>query len=303
MKKILFTGGSGLLAINWAVAIRDQYDVCLGLHQRRISLTGVNERYISLESVDEVRCLLDDVQPDLVIHTVGLTSVEQCEKKPELARHVNVDLSECVAKACALTGVIMVHVSTDHLFSGQKPLCSECDFVEPQNEYGRTKAEAEERVLAVCPDALIIRTNFYGWGTTYRQSFSDNIIASLREGRPVRLFADVFYTPIVIESLVHAVHDLIALKESGILHVVGDERLSKYQFGVKIADQFQFDRELVHSCCLAERPGLVRRPLDMSLSNDKVCEALGYGLGRVDQQLKKLFEQESIMATKEVMRL
>lgn len=292
-----------MLALNWAATIRDKYDVCLGMHKRLVSLDGVEALSVSLESVDEVRHTLDLIQPEIVIHTVGLTNVEQCEANPSLAYHVNVDLTEHVAKACALAEVTLVYVSTDHLFSGKVSFSEEDHRVEPQNEYGRTKAEAEKRVLAVCSDALIIRTNFFGWGPSYRQSFSDKIITSLRGGKSLRLFTDVYYTPIVIESLVHAVHELLALRKSGDFHVVGDERLSKYQFGLKISKQFQLDENLLHPCHLAECQGLVQRPLDMSLSNKKVCAALGHKFGSVDEQIHRLFLQESLAVAKEVRRL
>ena len=186
---ILITGGSGLLAVNWAVAIRDRWSVSLGVHQRNVVLECVESQHISLETVDDVQRTIGQVRPSVVIHTAGLTNVEQCESNPSLARHVNVDLAGNVAEACALAGVAMVHVSTDHLFSGQVPLVEENHAVEPQNMYGRTKAEAEDRVLSIYPDALVVRTNFFGWGTGYRQSFSDWVIHNLSRGKPVRLFA------------------------------------------------------------------------------------------------------------------
>ena len=57
-------------------------------------------------------------------------------------------------------------------------------------------------VSKILNNALIIRTNFFGWGTSYRQSFSDFVIDNLRKGNNITLFNDVFYTPILIETLV-----------------------------------------------------------------------------------------------------
>ncbi|MDX8409988.1 MAG: NAD(P)-dependent oxidoreductase [Mariprofundales bacterium] len=300
---ILITGGSGLLAVNWAIAIRDRWTVFLGTHQREITLKGVESQHVSLETVDSVQQTIDQCRPSVVIHTAGLTNVERCESDPSLARHVNVDLAENVANACALAGVTMVHISTDHLFSGQLPLVEENHAVEPQNMYGRTKAEAEDKVLSIYPDALVVRTNFFGWGASYRQSFSDWIIHNLSGGKPVRLFTDVFYTPILIESLVQAVHGLLMMKESGVFHVTGDERLSKYQFGVHVADEFGFDRELLVADQVVNRPGLVHRPLDMSLSNKKACNVLGRSLGGVAEQVRNLYQQKETTIVEELRKL
>lgn len=65
---ILITGGSGLLALNWALATRDRYAVTLGLHVRKVSLPGVETRRFSLDSVDAILGTLEVIQPHLVIH-------------------------------------------------------------------------------------------------------------------------------------------------------------------------------------------------------------------------------------------
>ena len=80
----------------------------------------------------------------------------------------------------------------------------------------KTKAESEITVLENHKEALIIRTNFYGWGLSYRKSFSDMIIGELRKGKRIKLFEDVFYTPILIDTLVKIVHSMINLREYGI---------------------------------------------------------------------------------------
>lgn len=291
-RTVLITGGSGLLAINWAVAIRDRYSVTLGLHNRSISLAGIDARQINLESVDHLVRAFETAQPQVVIHAAGCTNVEECEAKPSLARHVNVDLATNVAKACAKLEVPLVHISTDHLFSGDISLVDEMHQTAPRNIYGRTKADAELRVLDVHTQSLIIRTNFYGWGPSYRSSFSDVVIEALRSGKEITLFKDVFYTPILIEVAVQAVHDLINLKASGIFHVAGAERVSKYEFGLKIAKGFNLASERILPGFLADRPQLVRRPYDMSLSTEKVFRVLGRGLGGVDEHISRLYQQE-----------
>lgn len=301
--RILITGGSGLLALNWAVALRDHYSVTLGLHEREITLAGVQTRRIDLESVDHLVWALETMQCQIVIHTAGLTSVEKCEAAPIQAKHINVDLAANIAQACAKLGLPLVHISTDHLFAGGDRLVDESCSVEPVNEYGRTKAEAETRVLEVYPLALVIRTNFYGWGTSYRHSFSDIIIESLRQGKELTLFQDVFYTPILMETAVLAVHDLIDLNVNGIFHVVGDERVSKYEFGLKLAQEFDLDDALIKSGYITDQASLVQRPQDMSLSNQKINKLLGRKLGGVSEHLSRLKQQEQNGLAQELKKL
>ena len=302
-RTILITGGSGLLALNWALAIRDRYSVTLGLHERDISLAGIETRRIDLESVDHLVRAFETVQPQIVIHTAGLANVEACEAKPDLAQHINVDLAANVAQACAKLGLSLVYISTDHLFSGEASLVDETYPTAPKNVYGQTKAEAEFRVLEAHAQALVIRTNFYGWGTSYRRSFSDVVIGALRSGNELTLFKDVIYTPNLIETVAHAVHDLVNLKAKGIFHVVGDDRISKYEFGLKIAEEFNLDPSLIKPGFLADQVSLVQRPHEMSLSNQKTCNLLGRKLGGVAEHIARLHRQEQNGLAQELQNL
>jgi len=290
--KILITGGSGLLAVNWALAVRDQYSVVLGLHHRAVSLENVESRLIDIESQDSLTAQLEDVKPRVVIHTAGMTNVEECEAEPGLARHVNVVLAENVARVCDRLGVSLVHISTDHLFDGDLEMVDENHPVKPLNIYGKTKAEAELRVLDACSRALVVRTNFFGWGTSYRRSFSDVIVDSLRAGREVSLFEDVYYTPIIIANLVSVVHELVERGVGGVFHVTGDERISKYHFGLKVAEILVLNGNIINATKLKDRKDLVRRPLDMSLSNRKAAGLLERNLGGMNECIEGLRRQE-----------
>lgn len=281
-----------MLALNWAQAMRSRCAISLGLHNRDIALTGTQSKRIDLDSVDQLVRAFEELDCQVVVHTAGLASVERCEAEPTMAQHINVTLAANVAKASARLGIQLVHISTDHLFSGQEPLVTEDHPVAPVNIYGKTKAEAELRVLENNSDALVIRTNFYGWGASYRHSFSDIIIEALRSGKGITLFQDVFYTPIVVETAAKAVHDLIDLKVSGIFNIVGDDRISKYSFGIAVADEFNLDPSGITPGLFANQPALTKRPFDMSLSNNKIRKLLGRPLGGIQEQMAVLHQQE-----------
>jgi len=290
--RILLTGGSGLLALNWALAVRDFSYVTLGIHQRNVVVRGVNTQKIDLESVENFASSLEKIAPDVVIHTAGLTSVERCESDPKLAHHINVTLTENVAKVCSTAGVQLVYISTDHLFLGTDKMVDEEHPTSPINVYGKTKAVAEALVLAINPHSLVIRTNFYGWGPSYRKSFSDIIVDSLKSGSELRLFQDVYFSPLLAESVAMLVHKLLTFKERGIYNVVGDESISKYNFGLAIAKEFNFEPTLLIPCKLANQTLLTQRPRDMSLSNNKIKTLLGHPIGNIQEQIIRLHQQE-----------
>jgi dTDP-4-dehydrorhamnose reductase len=293
-KRILITGGSGLLGVNWAVTAREEFDVWLGLHQRNVKIRGVKTCFLDMSSPSSTQRCIQMLAPEVVVHAAGLTSVELCEKSSEDAKRMNVDLAVNIATACARSNIALAHISTDHLFSGVASMQSENDQIYPQNNYATTKASAEQLVSIAWPKALIVRTNFYGWGPDYRRSFSDYIFDTLRAQQEVKLFQDVHYTPILAEKLVIAVHELLRIGACGIFHVVGDERVSKYEFGLRIAAQFKLNNKLIVPVSIRERKDLVPRPLDMSLSNAKTCQTLGRKLGGLSDHLVRLAQQEKL---------
>jgi dTDP-4-dehydrorhamnose reductase len=290
--KTLITGGSGLLALNWACALKDRQHIILGLHNRQVSLDGTSAVHINLHSLDDLIKQIEVIQPQSVIHAAGLTSIENCESNPILARELNIILAINMAKVCAMYKIPFVHISTDHLFSGIDALADEDFPISPVNIYGRTKAEAELRVLEENSDALVIRTNFYGWGTSYRQSLSDFIIRELRAEKQLELFDDVFYTPILAESLAQATNDLMSLSAKGVFNIVSSERLSKFDFGLRLAKEFGLDEGLIKATQISKLQSLVKRPLDMSLSNKKAVSFLGRDFGAINDHLARLRQQE-----------
>jgi dTDP-4-dehydrorhamnose reductase len=303
LSRVLITGGSGLLGLNWAASTRSQSEVYLGIHSRDVSLRGTIASPIDIDSFDSTLRSFDSLQLDLVIHTAGLTSVEQCEANPSKARYQNVTLARNVAKACEKQGIKLVHISTDHLFDGAYSLADERALLCPRNIYGKTKAEGELCVLDANPNSLVIRTNFFGWGTSYRSSLSDYIIQSLRAGKPIKLFEDVFYTPILAESLAYTAAQLVKINHSGVVNLVGDTRISKFDFGVRLAEDFRLDKSLIRPVKLASRPDLVRRPLDMSLSNKCATSLLSRPPSFLESDIKRLRKQEEQGLAKELLAL
>lgn len=283
--RVLITGGSGLLGLNWAASIKNTHNVTLGVHHRAVQLPGVATQPLSLESVDSFLENLDFIQPDYVIHAAGLASVELCEEKPDLAYYVNTELAGNVAQACALRGVQLAHISTDHLFRGDRPLLDEGMPIDPINTYGKTKSEAEVRVQDAYPEALVIRTNFYGQGPSYRQSFSDWVFSNLKMNHPITLFNDIFYTPIYTGRLVQIVHQLFERFATGTFHVVGDERVSKYDFALQLASTFSLDKKFISVGSVDSQHHRVVRPKDMSLSNKKVSKELNINVGGIKEHL------------------
>jgi len=299
----LITGGTGLLGLHWAVGCRADHPVSITVHSRTACPFGVQAIEADLADPRSLDVAIVRSGAKVVVHAAGLTSVERCEADPDAAHHHNTVLAERVAQAAARHGLHLIHVSTDHLFDGREELYDEDSPVRPLNVYGRSKAEAEEAVLKACPSALVLRTNFFGWGPSYRPSFSDWIVGGLREGRSLPLFTDVRYTPTLIAPLIEAALALIERGASGIFHAVGDEALSKHAFGLSVARVFGLDPAPIQAVQLADKRGLVQRPASMALSSAKLQRYLGHGLGAVEEHLVRLRAEEDAPEIKEIRAL
>jgi len=292
MRRILFTGGSGLLAVNWILKIRYYFDVYVVLHERVIIIKGTKNLFVELTNKTKIKNIFNDIQPDLVINTIALTNVDYCDQNPKLAEKINKQIPINIAEICSLFSIKLVHISTDHLFNGEKSMVNEESYYNPVNVYGKTKAEAEVGIQKHCPDSLIIRTNFFGWGLPYRQSFSDYIISSLRNGTRIEMFDDVFFTPILIDDLVSITHQLLDLNQAGIFNTVCSDRISKYDFSKVLCDYFDLDQRLINKSFAEKNNISVKRPLDLSLSNKKLCNTLGINNFSLNDCIHKMLEQE-----------
>jgi dTDP-4-dehydrorhamnose reductase len=292
MENIILTGGSSLLALNWAFFKRNDVQITLLLHHRNISMEGVNSVFLDLESYDKIYEFLSSMSQCTVIHCAAITSIDDCEKNPHYAYKINVSISENLAHICYELGFKFVHISTDHLFSGLYPFSTESSKISPLNVYANTKAIAEGKVLNKNPEALVVRTNFYGWGASYRNSFSDFLINAIREKKGVYLFTDIFYTPIYTRSLIECVHILLTTNFKGVFNIVGNERVSKYQFGKEIFKTFSGNMDLITKVQYKKQTNLVSKPLEMSLSNNKLLDSLGIDMKNLEDQIEQLKSDE-----------
>ena len=239
-----------------------------------VDIPGVTVFANDLSSYNESRDILNPICPDVIINAAALTDVDKCETDPDLAYTLNVEIPRNLASVATELNCRFVHISSDQLFDGSKAWFSEEDSPCPVNQYGYTKAKGEEEVLKFCIDALIIRTNFFGWGTEVRKSFSDWILNSLQKESELRLFSDVYFNPILINQLIDICLELLVTHQKGIFHVVGRERISKYEFGMRQAKEFRYHTTNIVESSIDEFSFTAVRPKEMTLNYRKIEDTL-----------------------------
>lgn len=286
--KIFITGISGLLGLNWALELSAKHEVYGCWRTHPVKIPGVETAGVDLTDFRAARETVEAVGPEVIVHTAALADVDACEESPLRAQAGNVRASENVARVAAACKARLVHISTDQLFDGTAPMRTETDPVTPANEYARTKRAAEVAVAARCPRALIVRTNFFGWGTPLRPSFSDWILRGLRQGKELTMFFDSYFTPLLANDLILLVHGLLECGAEGVYHVVGRDRLTKYAFALLLAEAFGYDAGLIRAIPTATKGLRAPRPRDLSLSCGKTAARLDCALPGVREGLERL---------------
>lgn len=272
--KLFITGISGLLGLNLALQTKDSFTVSGVFHSQPVSVPGCTTASLDVTSFKEVDDALGSLRPDLIIHTVALTDVDHCESNPALAKRLNQVAAQNVARGAAATGARLVHISTDHLFDGTKPWATESEPPSPVNTYARTKYEGEICVREACPDALIIRTNFFGWGTSIRASFSDWILGRLENSQELNMFTDAYFTPVLINDLTGMIIRLVESGATGIINIGGADRISKYEFALELAREFDCSTEQIIPVSMDSMDFQAARPKDMSIDSHKIQSLL-----------------------------
>ncbi|HMQ33253.1 MAG TPA: sugar nucleotide-binding protein [Chloroflexaceae bacterium] len=221
--------------------------------------------------------LVEQLRPDVVIHTAFVQS------GPALMA-VTAEGAGHVARAAALAGARLIHISSDVIFDGEREgAYTEADPPAPISDYGRAKARAEALVAQAHPGAAIARTSLiYGFNPIDRIS---RFALDVAEGRSeARLFSDEYRCPIYVEDLAAALLELAGLSYSGVLNVAGAERVSRYELGGLIARAWGVDPAGLVPALSAESP--VRRPRNCTLATDRARALLRAPMRGVRQVLR-----------------
>ncbi len=215
--RILIFGATGMLGKDLVSAFAD--------HQ----VTGLGSRDADLRDAQRVLEAVQTTHADWIILSAAYTDVDGCETNSERAFTVNRDGAVHVAQAAAQIGSRLLFISSDYVFDGEKRTPYETDDPRnPINVYGRSKAEAECRLLEIVPNCCIVRTSWlYGRGG---KCFPDTILRLAKTQPELRVVDDQRGCPTYTVDLAHAIAELIRNWAHGIVHVTNRGSCSWFEF-------------------------------------------------------------------------
>ena len=286
-KKMLITGASGFLGWNLCKAAHDGYAVTGVSHSRPVAVEGVVARQCDLRDDGAVSSLFASVNPDAVVHVAAMVNPNECQEYPEASRDINVAAALRIARHSGTRNIVCVYISTDLVFDGRDPPYCEESVPHPVSRYGEHKLEAEIGMQKECRDLLVCRVPLmYGDAPPGAHSFIQPMITALREGREITLYTDEYRTPACSVSVAQGI--LLALEKArGTIHLGGRERISRYDFGQKLAAAMRVKNPRIKGVLQREAAMGTPRPPDVSFDSSKAF-ALGYAPLSIDEEFTRL---------------
>ncbi|HEX8482580.1 MAG TPA: family 1 glycosylhydrolase [Allosphingosinicella sp.] len=264
-RKLLITGATGTLGNAFA-------RIC---EERALPFCLTARKDMDICDPRSIERALEGRKPWAVINTAGFVRVADAEREPDSCIAANADGAEALAAACAAAGIPLVTFSSDLVFDGRLGRrYHEGDETAPGCVYGRSKAEAEKRVLAAGGKPLVVRTSAF-FGPWDRYNFAWHVLSALARGETVRACSRTRVSPTYVPDLCHAALDLLVDGETGLWHLANDGELSWYDFARRVAEGGGYDPALVVaedgpeelSTAMTSRRGMMLRSFDAALAD------------------------------------
>jgi dTDP-4-dehydrorhamnose reductase len=276
MKSILITGSSGVLG--WHLCrffSQIDYQVRGTYRQHLPDLQAVHFDYLALEDFDSIDQYFEQNRFDIVVHSAAVTNPDDCEKQPDFARRVNHGATRYLTNILP-DETLMVYISTDLVFDGEKGNYREDDLPRPVNLYGETKLLAEEEVCQRGNSVVLRVAKLFSTESPFSSSFESWMREKFEQGLEIPLFRDQFRTPLYVGDVAHAILRLATKShQNNLYHLGGGERVSRLEFGQRFAQTCGFDSSLIKSTSASEL-GLVMRGKDCSLNSQRFCEEFDF---------------------------
>jgi dTDP-4-dehydrorhamnose reductase len=264
-RPILITGATGTLGRAFA-------RLC---EHRGLAFVLTNRTDLEITDARSIDAAIERYQPWAIVNTAGFVRVAEAEREREACFQINTTGPELLARACARRGLPFVTFSSDLVFDGQLGRAYlETDPARPACVYGESKAEAEQRVLDIWPETLVVRTSAF-FGPWDRYNFVWNALRTLHAGREFVASDVEVVSPTYVPDLVHATLDLLIDGEVGIWHLANEGQVSWNGLAQWVAGDANLDRALIRTPergapsnnALSSERGLILRPLERAIDD------------------------------------
>ncbi|KPL01315.1 MAG: hypothetical protein AMJ91_00070 [candidate division Zixibacteria bacterium SM23_73_3] len=288
IETILITGANGLLGQKLCGHFSSSYKViATDLHPENfVSFPNLSYENFDLTDGRALEFHVRFYNPEVILNAAAYTDVDGCEINRDQAWAVNVGGVRNLVGVCREHKIKLVHLSTDYIFDGEKGPYSEDDLPHPVSFYGKTKLESENVIKQSEIDFLIVRTNvLYGFGKKVKKNFLLWLIEKLSAGVKLEIVNDQLNNPTLADNLSECILEMVQKDMSGMFHIGGAEYLSRYDFALKVADKFEFDKANISATKTEFLNQKAKRPSRGGLKTEKAQKALQTKLLNIEEGL------------------
>jgi len=243
-----------------------------------------------------VQAVLDEVKPEIVIHTAALTNVDLCERDKTLAWRVNAEGTRNVAEFSLKCKAFLVYVSTDYVFSGEKGMYNEMDETKPVNYYGITKLEGERTVTTLMDEWCVARPSVI-YGSTPaagKVNFALWVLDKLKKGETMKVIVDQYVSPTLNTNLAEMILEVVERRLNGVYHLAGATPVNRYEFALLLAETFNLEKNLIVPSSSSEMNWIAKRPRDTSLNVERASKNIRKKPLKIEEALKRLKEEMAL---------
>lgn len=259
------------------------------------------DHLLDLSRIDALDPLLDRVRPEIIINAAAWTAVDDAEEHEAAAFRLNHDLPAALANWCRRRDAVLVHYSTDYVFSGRpgRPW-RESDPVAPESAYGRSKLAGEQAIAASACRALVLRTAWVY--SALPGNFVSAILERAASGQDLKVVADQIGSPTWAGTLATATRRLLAFSDRveapELLHVSGQGAMSWHELAktaVQLATERGIISDMVHIEPIGSEdwPQKAQRPAWSVLDGSRYAQFTGRPLPDCEQALAECLDRWS----------
>ena len=234
---------------------------------------GLTRADLDLTDRANVERTWQSIKPNAVIHCAALSRTKDCEQDPEQARCINVEATAHLAQLSQ--DIPFIFLSSGEVFDGRTGWYGETDEPNPINVYGQTKLEAEQAVLQNSGHTVVRIVLTAGTSETGDRSFVEDMCRTAKAGKDVTLYADEFRCPLPAGVIARVVWELVDRRQSGLYHLGGSERLSRWDIGETLLPWCPELKGYLKKGSARNHVGSPR-PADLSLRYDKIQSLLSF---------------------------
>jgi len=279
-RPILLVGGSGMLGSTLTPLLRASAPVLVHGHQAHADVRA------DFTDVDQAHSLLKSSRPSAIVNLAGYTNVDACERQPNQAYRLNVQIVENLVSWISLqeSPPVFIHISTDQVYDGEGPHLE--NDVTISNTYALTKYAGELAALRV--PSTVLRTNFFGPSRCIgRASFTDWLLDGLRSNQTLKVFEDLWFSPLSMTTLCGAISAVLSSPVKGVFNLGAKNGMSKADFAFAFAQALELPTTGMQRTTTNQVDFLkTYRPKDMRMDNNSFEEAFNMSLPLLTQEIK-----------------